>query len=176
MYLSSSVLDLAALVGRVQSPSRGGIACFVGTVRDHHGGRSVVRLEYSAYEAMAEAECARIVAEAEARWPCAIALEHRTGTLQVGDTAVAIAAASAHRDEAFAACRYVIEELKRRVPIWKREYFADGTVEWVGSGAGTRLRVDGQRGGGAEDEPQSRTLRQRADAGEAISSTGAPTL
>jgi molybdopterin synthase catalytic subunit len=155
MYLSSSVLDLAALVGRVQSPSRGGIACFVGTVRDHHGGRSVVRLDYSAYEAMAEAECARIVAEAEARWPCAIALEHRIGTLQVGDAAVAIAAASAHRDEAFAACRYVIEELKRRVPIWKREYFADGTVEWVdptrvGGYAGTR--VGEEKGNLAADE------------------------
>jgi molybdopterin synthase catalytic subunit len=162
MYLSSSVLDLAALVGRVQSPSRGGIACFVGTVRDHHSGRSVVRLDYSAYEPMAEAECARIVAEAEARWPCAIALEHRTGTLQVGDAAVAIAAASAHRDEAFAACRYVIEELKRRVPIWKREHFADGTVEWVGSGAAR------PRGSGADKA--SGSSGQQADDQEAISS------
>jgi molybdopterin synthase catalytic subunit len=103
---------------------------------------------------MAEAECARIVAEAEARWPCAIALEHRIGTLQVGDAAVAIAAASAHRDEAFAACRYVIEELKRRVPIWKREYFTDGTVEWVdptrvGGSAGTLV---GEEGNLAADE------------------------
>jgi molybdopterin synthase catalytic subunit len=98
---------------------------------------------------MAEAECSRIVAEAEARWNCAVALQHRTGTLEIGETAVAIAAASPHRDEAFAACRYVIEEVKRRVPIWKREYFADGTVEWVGSGAA------GQRGSGAVDEAVS---------------------
>ena len=81
---------------------------------------------------MAEAECARIVAEAEARWQVAVALQHRIGALEIGDAAVAVAvAASAHRDEAFAACRYVIEEVKRRVPIWKREYYADGTVDWV---------------------------------------------
>jgi molybdopterin synthase catalytic subunit len=90
---------------------------------------------------MAEAECARIVAEAEARWSCAVALAHRTGTLDIGEAAVAIAAASPHRDEAFAACRYVIEEVKRRVPIWKQEFYADGSVEWVGSGEA------GKRGG-----------------------------
>jgi molybdopterin synthase catalytic subunit len=134
VHLTSTPIDVGALIAMVQSPDRGGIACFLGTVRDHHGGRPVVRLDYSAYEAMAEAECSRIVAEAEARWSCTVALQHRTGTLQVGETAVAIAAASAHRDEAFASCRYVIEEVKRRVPIWKREYFADGTVEWVGGG------------------------------------------
>ena len=84
---------------------------------------------------MVEAECARIVAEAESRWDVAVRLQHRVGALEIGDAAVAVVAASAHRDEAFIACRHVIEELKRRVPIWKREYFADGTVEWVGSGA-----------------------------------------
>jgi molybdopterin synthase catalytic subunit len=84
---------------------------------------------------MAEAECRRIVEEAESQWPCVVALRHRIGTLEVGETAVAVAAASSHRDAAFAACRYVIEEVKRRVPIWKREVFADGTVEWVGGGA-----------------------------------------
>jgi molybdopterin synthase catalytic subunit len=134
VYLTSRPIDLGALVAVVQAPDRGGIACFLGTVRDHHDGRQVVWLDYSAYGAMAEAECSRIVAEAEARWNCAVALQHRTGTVQVGETAVAIAVASAHRDEAFASCRYVIEEVKRRVPIWKREYFADGTVEWVGGG------------------------------------------
>jgi molybdopterin synthase catalytic subunit len=80
---------------------------------------------------MAVAECSRIVAEAEARWRVAVALSHRVGSLAIGDTAVAVAAASAHRDEAFAACRYVIEEVKRRVPIWKREFYADGTAAWV---------------------------------------------
>jgi molybdopterin synthase catalytic subunit len=106
----------------------------MGVVRDHQAGRSVLRLDYSAYGPMAEAECACIVHEAESRWSCAVALRHRIGRLEIGDTAVAVATASAHRESAFAACRYVIEEVKQRVPIWKREYFADGTVEWVGGG------------------------------------------
>jgi molybdopterin synthase catalytic subunit len=139
-FLTRAPLDLGSLVSRVSAPARGGIACFLGTVRDHHQGRTVTSLEYSAYDAMAEAECARIVAEARARWQADIALEHRLGHLDVGDAAVAIAAAAAHRDAAFAACRYVIEEVKRRVPIWKRERFADGTEIWVGATetAGTR--------------------------------------
>jgi molybdopterin synthase catalytic subunit len=160
VHLTSAPIDLGALIARVQSPDRGGIACFLGTVRDHQDGRAVVRLDYSAYEAMAETECSRIVAEAEARWSCAVALQHRTGTLQVGETAVAIAVASAHRDEAFASCRYVIEEVKHRVPIWKREYFADGTVEWVGSGAA------GQQGSGAVDETDSGAAGPRSSDGE----------
>ena len=135
MYLSEQPLDLATLIAAAQSPERGGIACFLGTVRNHHHGREVLRLEYSAYEPMVEAECARIVAEAESQWSVAVRLKHRVGRLEVGDAAVAVVAAAAHRDEAFVACRHVIEELKRRVPIWKREFFADGTVEWVGSGA-----------------------------------------
>jgi molybdopterin synthase catalytic subunit len=134
-YLTPEPIELSKLLGLVQSPSRGGVACFLGTVRDHHGDRRVLRLDYSAYPPMAEAECARIIAEAEARWDVAVALRHRVGSLKIGDTAVAIVAASAHRDESFVACRYVIEEVKRRVPIWKKEYFADGSVEWVGSGA-----------------------------------------
>ena len=93
----------------------------------------MLRLDYSAYHEMAEAECARVVAEAEARWPVRVALQHRIGTLEVGEAAVVVVAAGAHRDEAFAACRHVIEELKRRVPIWKREHFADGQVDWVGA-------------------------------------------
>jgi molybdopterin synthase catalytic subunit len=134
-FLSGSPLDLTALVARVEAPEHGAVTSFLGLVRNHHGGREVARLEYSAYSAMAEAECARIVAEAEARWPVRIALEHRIGALAIGDAAVAIAAGAAHREEAFAACRFVIEEVKRRVPIWKKEFYADGTIEWVGAGA-----------------------------------------
>ncbi len=134
LYLTEDPLDLAALVAEVQTPERGGMACFIGTVRNHHGGRDVLRLEYSAYTPMVEAECGRIAAEAESRWNVAVALRHRVGRLEIGDAAVIVVAASPHRDEAFVACRHVIEELKRRVPIWKREYFADGTVEWVGAG------------------------------------------
>jgi molybdopterin synthase catalytic subunit len=135
MYLSSEPLQLGALVAQVESASHGGIVCFMGNVRDHNDGRAVLRLDYSAYEPMAEAECGRIRAEAEARWDCAVALQHRVGSLTVGEAAVAVAAASAHREAAFAACRFVIEEIKRRVPIWKREVFADGTSEWIGCGA-----------------------------------------
>jgi molybdopterin synthase catalytic subunit len=134
VYLTEERLDLSALLASVQSVERGGVACFLGTVRNHHGGREVLRLEYSAYAPMVEAECARIAAEAEARWEVAIGLRHRIGRLEIGDAAVAVVAASAHREEAFLACRHVIEELKRRVPIWKREYYADGTVAWVGAG------------------------------------------
>lgn len=135
-YLTTQPLDLGRLIVRVTAPARGGIVCFLGVVRDHHRGRAVTSLEYSAYEPMAEAECDRIVAEARARWEAEIAMEHRLGHLAIGDAAVAVAAAAPHRDAAFAACRYVIEELKRRVPIWKRERFADGTEDWVDPSAG----------------------------------------
>ena len=130
-YLTESPLDVSRLMAAVQGPERGGVATFVGVVRSDHQGRAVTRLDYSAYPEMAEAECGRIVAEAETRWPVRVALAHRLGTLEVGEAAVAVAAAGSHRDEAFAACRHVIEELKRRVPIWKREHFADGGLEWV---------------------------------------------
>ena len=130
-FLTGDAIELSGLLARVQSPSRGGVAIFLGQVRDHQDGRAVARLEYSAYEPMAEAECARIVAEAERRWNVAVALAHRTGWLAIGDLAVAVVAASAHRADAFTACRFVIEEVKRRVPIWKREQYADGTIVWV---------------------------------------------
>ncbi len=153
-YLTEEPLNLPLLVASVESPERGGIACFLGLVRNHHGGREVLRLEYSAYAPMAEAECARIVAEAQARWQVDVALRHRLGRLEIGDAAVAVAVASAHRDEAFVGCRHVIEELKRRVPIWKREVYADGTVEWVGSGAG-------QLGSGSAGQNDSGAAGQR---------------
>jgi molybdopterin synthase catalytic subunit len=130
-FVTSAPIEFATLLAAVAASERGGVASFLGLVRNHHGGRSVLRLEYSAYEPMAEAECGRIVAEAQSRWQVALALQHRIGALAIGDVAVAIAAAAPHRDDAFAACRYVIEEVKRRVPIWKREYYADGTEAWV---------------------------------------------
>ena len=144
-FLTGTPLDLAELMAEVAAPDRGGIAAFVGTVRDHHQGRTVLELEYSAYAAMAEAECGRIVEETERQWPVRVALRHRIGGLAIGDAAVAIAVAGAHRDEAFAACRHVIEEVKRRVPIWKRERYADGAVEWVGAGVAADLTAPGQR-------------------------------
>jgi molybdopterin synthase catalytic subunit len=130
-HLTREPIQLDRLIARVGGPGRGGIATFLGVVRDHQDGRKVTGLEYSAYEPMADGECGRIVAEAAGRWPVAVALEHRLGPLQIGEIAVAIAAAGDHRAVAFEACRYVIEEVKRRVPIWKRENYADGTTGWV---------------------------------------------
>ena len=131
MFLTRDPLDLGALVAQVASARRGGIATFLGLVRDHHDGRAVQDLEYSAYESMAESVARDIITETERRWPVAVALRHRLGRLALGDAAVAIAVAGDHRDEAFAACRHVVEEVKRRVPIWKRERYADGTEAWV---------------------------------------------
>jgi molybdopterin synthase catalytic subunit len=130
-FLTDRTIELGELLAAAQSPERGGVAVFLGLVRNHHDGRPVLRLDYSAYGPMAESECARIVAEAAGRWDTAIALRHRIGTLDIGEAAVAVVAASAHREAAFAACRFVVDEVKRRVPIWKREHYADGSVAWV---------------------------------------------
>lgn len=145
-FLTSLPIRLEELVHQITAPERGGVVTFLGLVRDHHQGRGVTGLSYSAYEPMAEATCSEIVAEAGARWPVRIALRHRLGDLAIGDVAVAIVVAGDHREEAFAACRHVIEELKRRVPIWKRETYADGTEAWVdpsGQGSGVRSQEAG---------------------------------
>ena len=131
MYLTHDPIDVGSLAHAVHSPARGGLVIYAGQVRDHHEGRAVRRLEYSAYPAMAEAECRAIVDEAATRWPVAVALRHRLGVLEVGELAVAVAVAGAHRGEAFEACRWIIDEVKRRVPIWKRESYADGSEAWV---------------------------------------------
>lgn len=130
-YLSREPIDVGELMRQVAAEEHGATTSFVGIVRNHQDGRSVLRLEYSAYEAMAEAECGRIVAEAERRWPVRVALRHRVGALAIGDVAVAIAVGSGHRNAAFEACRFVIEAVKQQVPIWKKEFYSDGTIEWV---------------------------------------------
>jgi molybdopterin synthase catalytic subunit len=130
--LTSSPIDVAGLLREVGAPEHGAVSIFLGTVRNANDGRSVSGIDYSAYEEMAIAEMHRILAEAAERFPGVVAvLEHRTGTLRVGDVSVAIACAHARRGHALDANRYVIEELKRRVPIWKREHYVDGTSEWV---------------------------------------------
>ncbi len=134
-------ISIAELIAEVAAAARGGTVVFVGTVRDHHAGRPVQGLEYSAYEPMAEAEAQAIVAESEARWPVAVRLRHRLGSLSVGEVAVAVVAAGGHRAEAFDACRFVIEEVKRRVPIWKRERYTDGTEAWVDPSTAGRSEV-----------------------------------
>ena len=130
-------LDPAALVAEVSGPAHGALVLFVGTVRDTNEGRAVTGIEYTAYRAMAEREFADIVREAEQRFEGAsVAAEHRLGTLALGEASVAIAAAHAHRGAAYDASRFVIEEIKRRLPVWKREHYADGARQWVHAGTG----------------------------------------
>jgi molybdopterin synthase catalytic subunit len=130
--LTTEPIDVPSLTREVAGEDRGASSVFLGTVRNSNEGRAVNGIDYSAYDAMAVAEMNRIIDEATSRFPgVAIALEHRVGTLQVGDVSVAIACAHAHRAAALDATRYVIEELKRRVPIWKREHYLDGTSDWV---------------------------------------------
>lgn len=130
-FLVERPIVLEPLIRRVSAPDRGGVATFLGLVRDHHAGRAVQRLDYTAYGPMAEGECGAIVREAQSKWPVTVALEHRIGMLAIGDAAVAVVAAGPHRDAAFEACRWIIDEVKRRVPIWKKEFYADGSVAWV---------------------------------------------
>jgi molybdopterin synthase catalytic subunit len=125
-------LDPAALLAEVASHAHGATTLFVGTVRDVNDGRAVLGIEYTAYGAMARRELERIVAEAGERFDgAALVVEHRVGYLALGEASVAVAAAHARRAPAMDAARWVVEELKRRVPIWKREHYADGTREWV---------------------------------------------
>jgi molybdopterin synthase catalytic subunit len=131
--LTRAVIDLAAL--QETAPAEGGLCLFVGVVRDHHQGRAVMSLEYDAYEEMALPLLERIEEEARRRWPVRVRIVHRLGPLQVGEASVAVAAVSAHREEAFTACRWAIDTLKATVPIWKKEYGRDGAVWMEGPGA-----------------------------------------
>jgi molybdopterin synthase catalytic subunit len=129
--ITPEVLDIAALARLVAAPGIGAVATFLGIVRDHNQGRRVLHLVYEAYEPLAERALRRIVEESRERWPSVVlAVHHRTGTLAIGEASVAIAAASPHRADAFAACRYAIERVKQIVPIWKHEYFEGGDV-WI---------------------------------------------
>jgi molybdopterin synthase catalytic subunit len=125
-------IDAAGLLAAVTSPSDGAVLLFWGVVRDHHEGRPVSHLEYHAYREMAEAKLEEIVSEARERWPVGeVGVVHRLGRLEVGEASVGIAVASPHRAEAYEASRYIIEELKHRVPIWKREGYLEGDSQWV---------------------------------------------
>ena len=131
VQLLDTPLDIQACIGAVLWPGAGGIDVFIGTVRNQTKGRDVVRLEFEAYASMALREMNAIAAEAMERWPVQrIVLHHRIGMLEVGEVPVVIAVAAAHRAAAFDACRYIIDTLKERVPIWKKEVFSDG-ASWV---------------------------------------------
>jgi len=130
--LTTSAIDPADLRRLVLDPAAGGYCSFEGWVRNHHQGREVERLEYEAYPPLAESEGKRILVEAIERFDLMHAVSsHRIGPLEIGELAVVVCVSSAHRDAAFEACRYIIDELKARVPIWKKEFFADGSSGWV---------------------------------------------
>jgi molybdopterin synthase catalytic subunit len=139
-------LDPGALLAEVSSNANGATVLFVGTVREVNEGRVVTGIDYSGYRAMADRELGAIAREAAERFGTAhIVVEHRLGTLGLGEASVAIAVGHARRAAAYEASRYVLEELKQRVPIWKREHYADGTREWVDPTAhGRGMQDDGR--------------------------------
>jgi molybdopterin synthase catalytic subunit len=129
--ITAAPLDAAAVSARVARDGDGAVASFVGLVRDRNAGHDVRWLEYEAYAPLALKAFARIETEAAARWPdVRLAIHHRTGRVEIGEASVVIAAASPHRADAFAACRYTIERIKQIAPIWKHEHFAGGAV-WI---------------------------------------------
>jgi molybdopterin synthase catalytic subunit/molybdopterin converting factor small subunit len=133
--LSEAPLSLERVVAEVASDDAGAIATFVGTTRSQSRGRDVVRLEYEAYEGMAEAEMERIAAALRARHEIfAVAIHHRVGPVEIGETSVAIAVSAAHRAAALDACRDAIDTLKQTVPLWKKELYVGGE-EWIGQGS-----------------------------------------
>src|SRR5690242_20767590 len=137
-------IDPMALTAEVSARGNGAAILFLGTVRDSNDGRAVTGIEYASYKSMAERELSAIVHEASREFRTDdIAVEHCVGTLAIGDVSVAIAVAHPHRGAAYDASRYVIEQIKTRVPIWKREHYADGTREWVGAGVDTHRVVAG---------------------------------
>ena len=133
-------IHLQELVDCVTDPEAGAVATFIGTTRNNNEGRKVIALDYEAYPEMAEKELARLGEEAGKKWQiCRMAIVHRVGPVQITEPSVMIAVSAAHREAAFAACRFAIEEIKRTVPIWKKEVYEGGEI-WIGSQSGQPLR------------------------------------
>jgi molybdopterin synthase catalytic subunit len=131
MRLQQEPIDIVALASEVRGDGDGAVSLFLGTVRDVNAGRSVLFLEYEAYPEMAEREMERIAAEARSRFAVdAVAIVHRVGRVAIGEASIGIAVGAPHRAAAMDACRFVIDRMKVRAPIWKREHFAGGAV-WV---------------------------------------------
>jgi molybdopterin synthase catalytic subunit len=129
--LQDAPIDVASMTTAIRGDGDGAVALFLGTVRNVNAGRRVLFLEYEAYVAMADGEMARIADEARTRFPISsVDIVHRLGRLAIGDVSVAVAVAAPHRADAIDACRFVIDALKARVPIWKREHFEGGEV-WI---------------------------------------------
>ena len=133
--LTAEPLSLDAVVDEVRSDEAGAIATFIGTTRLQSRGRTVLHLDYEAYEEMAEQAMAKIAAELKGRYDlCEIAIHHRTGRVEIGEASVVIAVSAPHRQEALAACKDAIDTLKERVPLWKKEFY-EGGEEWIGRGS-----------------------------------------
>jgi molybdopterin synthase catalytic subunit len=133
--LSAAPIDVGPLRDALLADGAGAYASFEGRVRDHNDGRRVLGLAYEAYAALAEAEGGKVLAEARERFAIVdAACVHRVGELVVGDLAVWVGVSAGHRDAAFAACRFVIDEIKARVPVWKHERYADGDAGWLHPG------------------------------------------
>ncbi len=130
--ISRAAIDPGVLRGRLSNPAAGAYCGFEGWVRNHNEGQQVVRLEYEVYEPLALTEGRRILAEANAKYPLLAAqCVHRSGELDIGECAVWVGVIAAHRDAAFAACRFIIDAVKHRLPIWKKEHYVDGHSGWV---------------------------------------------
>jgi molybdopterin synthase catalytic subunit len=130
--LQEAPLSVGAAIAQVSHPGAGGIAIFLGVVRDHAEQGSVSRLDYEAHESLALREMTRILNELSREYPgTRISVQHRVGQLAIGDAAVVVAASAPHRAEAFAACRAAIDRIKETVPIWKKEWAPDGSALWV---------------------------------------------
>lgn len=133
LSVSDAPLDLGRVYAAVDDPAAGGIAVFVGTVRQVDGGKRVTRLDYTAHPS-AEAVLSSVADDIAAKYDViALAAVHRVGSLEIGDVAVITAVSCAHRGDAFDACRALIDDLKLRLPVWKHQIFADGTEDWVGT-------------------------------------------
>lgn len=130
--VTADVIDPAGVLGRVGSDEDGATVLFLGVVRDHADGRAVSGMRYDAYVEMAQPVLQSVAEEAAQRLGTdRVAVVHRVGELEIGDISVAIAVSSPHRAESFDASRYVIEEIKKRLPVWKKEHYLDGSEEWV---------------------------------------------
>ncbi|WP_114779298.1 molybdenum cofactor biosynthesis protein MoaE [Botryobacter ruber] len=133
-HISAEPLDVVGLLAQSHHPQAGAIVLFSGEVRDNNMGRQVAYLDYESHESMANKMTAAILEEAKQKWPLNIAVaQHRTGKVGIGESAVVVITASPHRGEAYAANRYIIDRIKHEVPIWKCEYFTDGTRKWGGN-------------------------------------------
>ena len=135
IQLTHDEIDYTALTESVRSNQAGAVVLFLGTVRETTNGRQTTALDYDAYPEMAEAKICELINEAREKWPLEqVGIIHRLGHLQLGDISVAVAVSCPHRQQAFEAGRFLIDELKVRVPIWKKENWADGSTEWVHPG------------------------------------------